>query len=311
MIANEPERCYKAAFGAVGKQTVNKLFRQVLENITGTRQGSDIEALHDMRVASRRMRAALGVFKECFPKRYRTVVEEEIRGITQALGQVRDQDVFVDFLQNSKPGLPKQNIRWLIDREKQIREGARIVMLNALDRFEESDIVCRVETLVEHARLTKANSKKLKKNQFGRQAYDLVVPRLQTLCSFDNIITNPEDVTGLHAMRIAAKKFRYTLEIFAPCFGEALQQCLLQLKTLQDYLGKVHDYDVWSAKLAAYCNDPGLSEKRRQSLNLLIDFISNDRSDTYNQLLAFWQNLRASGFAENVEEILKAKPSQI
>ncbi len=58
----------------------------------------DIEALHDMRVATRRLRAALEVYAACFPaKRHRRALKR-VKGLADALGERRDRDVAIEFL---------------------------------------------------------------------------------------------------------------------------------------------------------------------------------------------------------------------
>ncbi len=304
MVRSDNCSIYRSAFGAAARETISKLFDQLMKNLPGTRDGSDIEALHDMRVASRRMRASLKVFRSCFPKEYREPVEAEISGVTRALGQVRDQDVFIDHLRSYTRGTDKLSIRWLIDREIKIRDSARISMLSALDELEQSDLPDRLSILLENARKTKADSGKLYKNLFGEQAYSLITPRLSDVCAYDTVIVDPENVAGLHAMRIAAKKLRYTLEAFAPCFGEPIQDAILHLKTMQDFLGLVHDCDVWMEKLTAYSQDPGQNEKRLSTLQTMISRLTEIRSNTYTQAVEYWGNLRADGYAEELTALV-------
>jgi CHAD domain-containing protein len=304
MVRSDNCSIYRSAFGAAARETISKLFDQLMKNLPGTRDGSDIEALHDMRVASRRMRASLKVFKTCLPAEYREPVEVEMGAITRALGQVRDQDVFIDHLRSYMRGTDKLSIRWLIDREIKIRDGARISMLSALDELEQSDLRDRLSILLENARKTKADSGKLYKNLFGEQAYSLVTPRLSDLCAYDTVIIDPENVAGLHAMRIAAKKLRYTLEAFAPCFGEPMQDAILHLKTMQDFLGLVHDCDVWMEKLTEYSKDPVQNEKRLSTLQTMISRMSDIRSNTYTQAVEYWGKLRDDGYAEELTALV-------
>jgi CHAD domain-containing protein len=63
----------------------------------------DIEPLHDMRVATRRLRAALEVFRPCFPrKRYRRALKP-LKALADALGERRDRDVSIEFLEGFLP----------------------------------------------------------------------------------------------------------------------------------------------------------------------------------------------------------------
>lgn len=60
--------------------------------------GNDIEGVHDVRVASRRLRAAMDVATECFPDRWYGKLHRTAKEITGALGEVRERDVLLEFL---------------------------------------------------------------------------------------------------------------------------------------------------------------------------------------------------------------------
>jgi CHAD domain-containing protein len=71
---------------------------EVFEHAAGVLDLEDIERLHDMRVATRRLRAALEVFAPCFPaKRHRKALKR-VKALADALGERRDRDVAIEFL---------------------------------------------------------------------------------------------------------------------------------------------------------------------------------------------------------------------
>ena len=70
-----------------------------------------------------------------------------------------------------------------------------------------------------------------------------VLPRLAA-AYFDevrNFLAESHEPAELHRMRLASKRFRYTLELFRRCYGPALEQRLDALKKIQDYLGDLND----------------------------------------------------------------------
>ncbi|WP_354701364.1 hypothetical protein DSM112329_01677 [Paraconexibacter sp. AEG42_29] len=72
----------------------------------------------------------------------------------------------------------------------------------------------------------------------------IVATRLGELCAFMPVAEDPERVTELHDMRIAAKRLRYVLEISADLFGPYAAPAVLRTKELQSVLGDIHDCDV-------------------------------------------------------------------
>jgi triphosphatase len=114
-------------------------FRRLMENAPGTRAGDDIEALHDMRVASRRLRAALAIFGKVFPRDEFRAIKKQVGDITDALGAVRDLDVQMDYLRNLRNTLPDNEaygINRLIERRNALRENERKALIKALDKME-------------------------------------------------------------------------------------------------------------------------------------------------------------------------------
>lgn len=67
--------------------------------------------------------------------------------------------------------------------------------------------------------------------------------RLEELLSFSGALLDPSHIRQLHDMRIAAKRLRYSLEMFAVCFPES-GELLKQLTDMQERLGAIHDLDV-------------------------------------------------------------------
>ncbi len=69
--------------------------------------------------------------------------------------------------------------------------------------------------------------------------------RLAALMQYERWVYNPDAVAEHHAMRIAAKKLRYTMEVYAPLYRRNLKKPLVRVKKIQEILGDLHDCDVW------------------------------------------------------------------
>jgi CHAD domain-containing protein len=79
---------------------------EVFEHSTGVLDTADIEPLHDMRVATRRLRAALEVFRSCFRRRKHKAVLRDVKDLADALGERRDRDVSIEFLRGFLDDVP-------------------------------------------------------------------------------------------------------------------------------------------------------------------------------------------------------------
>jgi CHAD domain-containing protein len=98
----------------------------------GTLMGKDIEYLHDMRVASRRVQAMMKIFRGAFPKRIFRAEYDKIRTLIRTLGVVRDSDVFIDKIEKYKKVLKDYDNRaldLLIHKKMTQREEKRRIMI--------------------------------------------------------------------------------------------------------------------------------------------------------------------------------------
>lgn len=94
-------------FAIAGAIVVETRAAEVLEHSDGVLDTAEIEALHDMRVATRRLRAALEVFAPCFPPKQHRAVLKEVKAIADALGERRDRDVAISALERFSESIPR------------------------------------------------------------------------------------------------------------------------------------------------------------------------------------------------------------
>jgi CHAD domain-containing protein len=86
-------------FAAAAARVIEVRAAEVFEHSSGVLDLGDIERVHDMRVATRRLRAAMEVFEPCFPrKRWRKALRR-VKALADALGERRDRDVAIEFLE--------------------------------------------------------------------------------------------------------------------------------------------------------------------------------------------------------------------
>lgn len=75
-------------------------------------------------------------------------------------------------------------------------------------------------------------------------ARKVLAVRIAEVYAFDGLVADPANVRELHDLRIACKRLRYLLEIFAIAFDADLEPFIDEVKNLQDLLGDIHDCDV-------------------------------------------------------------------
>ncbi|MGH2531772.1 MAG: CHAD domain-containing protein [Thermomicrobiales bacterium] len=132
----DPNQSYCAAMA----ELIAARFGALWEAIPVAIDGTEVEGVHDVRVASRRLRAAMDVAVECFPADWYRPLHAAAKEITGALGEVRDRDVILEALHAERAASPPEEwpgIDRLIARIECERDTARTEMLTFLAGIEE------------------------------------------------------------------------------------------------------------------------------------------------------------------------------
>jgi len=115
------------SFALAAARAVEVRAAEVFEHSGGVLSLDDVEPVHDMRVATRRLRAALEMFRPCFPrKRYRAALKP-LKALADALGERRDRDVSIEFLQgflDDAPAADRGRLEILLARLRDEQRGA-------------------------------------------------------------------------------------------------------------------------------------------------------------------------------------------
>jgi len=229
-------------------------YQRMLYYVPGTRLGEDIEELHDMRVATRRMRAAFQVFEPHLDMKQMGPFLKGLRRTGRALGAVRDLDVFWEKTQSYLDSLPPGQVldlsplrsAWEAERDK-----TRKSMLAYLDSNRYAKFRDQFGTLLQTAWegiVPVVTEKGEPVPHRVRHVVPVVVyQRLAAVRAYDEWVTGPDvPLERLHRLRIAAKGLRYTLEFFREALGEESKEAIDRVKALQDHLGDLQDAVVAS-----------------------------------------------------------------
>ena len=231
-------------------QRLQERLPALANEIAGVRAAADIEYVHRMRVASRRMRNALALFGDDLPRKHYAAWRDEMRRITKALGAARDTDVQIawvqEFLKQDTDEAQRVGIERLLLRLRQQRARLQDKVVRALDRLSDKrileDMSETLQELLVHARVYQVET--LPADLYAR-ANEAIRLRLEEFLAYEPHVAYPERVAELHQMRIAAKHLRYTLEVFQPLYDRGLRKPIKIVKEIQELLGEVHDCDVW------------------------------------------------------------------
>jgi CHAD domain-containing protein len=302
----------------------------------GAKTGKNSEHIHRLRVASRRLRAALPICAPCVQKkRYRRWVDG-IRTITRALSEARDADVQLEFLKKYEkravkhPGQDKRppgadqppitdGIEYLLGIYRKKRSALQKQVLSAITKLEKRRTIDDIrDAATGHLTAARRIRARLPMYALPALAADDISRRLGTLLSYEPYLQYPGAISEHHAMRIAAKKLRYTMEFYAPVYRYGLEKPLFRIKKVQELLGAIHDCDVWIdtvnrilVKERAEPHPPGSYEPMNPQviadLKYFLGDRENERKILFSRLIRYWKNLKRTRIWDELRTALRTK----
>jgi CHAD domain-containing protein/transposase-like protein len=279
-----------------GRKVLRFHFAVMLSHEEGTRLGTDIEALHDMRVATRRMRAAFEVFGNAFHTKALRPHLKGLRATGRALGHVRDLDVFMEKAQNYLGTLPeaqRSGLDPLLAHWQEMRENTRIEMLAHLDSQAYQDFKQEFNLFLSTpgSGAVAAPPEEPTPNRVCEVAPILIYSRLAGVRAYDACLSHAS-VEQLHALRIEFKKFRYTLEFFREVLGDSAKAVIGEVKKLQDHLGDLNDAVVATHILTDFlasweAQQAQLPITERQNLQAIVAYLAARHDERHRLMVTF------------------------
>ena len=137
-------------FAAAAARTVAVRAEEVFEHRAGVLDTTDIERVHAMRVATRRLRAVLEIFAPCFPPEEHRAVLRDVKALADALGERRDPDVqleAIDALEDALGEAARPGLEAFADRVRADQQAGNAHLAAALERIERDGLRGRLQAL--------------------------------------------------------------------------------------------------------------------------------------------------------------------
>jgi CHAD domain-containing protein len=137
-------------FGLAAARVVRQRADELFDEQAGVLDTADIERVHDMRVATRRLRAVLEIFASCFPPKEHQAVLEEVKVLADALGERRDPDVQIAALEAVAARMPaadRPGVALVVERMRERQLTANATLAAALGRARDEDLHVRLRAL--------------------------------------------------------------------------------------------------------------------------------------------------------------------
>ena len=234
-----------------GRKVMRFHLARMLAREAGTREGTDPEELHAMRVATRRQRAAWRVFGASFRPRRTKRYRQGLREIASRLGAVRDLDVLLDATDVYRADLPvseQRGLEPLLADWRAHRADARVLLIRELDSDGYRRWVDDYRDFVRTEGLAVLPVGPTQPHHVRDTTASRIWAAYEQVRGYEAVL-RWADVETLHELRIAGKWLRYTLEFVREGLGDDAAPLIARVTTLQDHLGLMNDADV-SASMA-------------------------------------------------------------
>lgn len=234
--------CLDKRFSPV--QAFRAVALQCIEHCQGNEHGAltsdDPEFIHQMRVALRRLRSAMRLFRPALPPDFVPMFAPQLRRLAGALGAARDWDVVIDeLLAPIRAAFPGDaRLMQLVDAAERQRRSARKEALKALQAPAYGRLLLELIAAL-HAPAFDVADTALDLRRFAARRLRKLRRRTAALAQAALDL----DVDSLHALRVGVKRLRYATEFFSPLRRRAAtRQEIATLAKLQTRLGRVNDF---------------------------------------------------------------------
>ncbi len=315
------------SFRLLAARCIRKQAKRLCGQLEGVRRADDVECVHQTRVASRRLQAALKMFRNCLEPDQRKQWRKELHRIVDRLGEARDGDVQIEYLCGVLRSVDRvecyPGIARLLSRTQRRRERQQKRVLKAVDRLQSAGVL---EEMRRAGRRLATGGGKRPKTVRSETSLTItgerVVRQLEKFLRHEDSLDDCEAKQRHHAMRIAAKRLRYTMEIAGPVYEGGLDEALKTVKKLQVFLGDVHDCDVWLQRLDDFDRSLRQTIRKRygtdapaEPLAIGIDYLrsqqQNRRERAFRELVDYWRHLQQQDYWDKLAgDVIYQKPGE-
>jgi len=208
---------------------------------------NDRDALHDFRVALRRLRSWLRACRPHLRDTLRSKTERRLEQIADVTGTSRDLEVHIAWAKQARRGMSERGrpgAAWLIRRLRDMKRDSDSALREVIDRHFAKAIRQAENALEQYVARVADDGPR-----FGETAADLVARESAEFQAAMRQVASQGDRAEAHAARIATKRLRYALEGLAS-IGVEVDSITDELKNLQDTLGELHDAQQFGSELA-------------------------------------------------------------
>jgi CHAD domain-containing protein len=285
--------CGKTEFAQAGRIIIRRQVEHILTRRYAAGYLDDPEYVHEMRVATRRMRAAIRVFEDVLELGR---LQTQIGNLADVLGHARDLDVFLEFLREYRDGckgarqaFADEMMRfWNARRRTSYRKVSALMGSAAFGAFigHAHKTFCLPVGSKDGPQATSAAWN----DPLWRQARAILHRQLRKMFRYEPDLEKYSP-RKQHRLRIAGKRMRYLTEFFLPLYGPQMTELIDYVKDVQAFLGDSHDSEIFIDQTREYARSrsDGVADKSKP----LVRSLQQRGRRSLSKAIKVWRKLRS------------------
>ena len=263
-----------------------------------------------MRTTTRRLRTAATIYRSAFSNRDLDRLERELRRVAHRLGATRDLDVMLEMLGEPTEGEQADGVKPLREAWTRERQHEADRLRSELDRPQFRRSLDRATRVSDEAR---SSANRGRQTDGDGEPIQRVAHRAPSVIwkSFGEVLAydldpRTADPDEIHRMRIAAKRFRYTLEAFEDAVERGLKTLIEDVTALQDAAGEMHDAIVAGQRARTLIHDKRLHRAERDAIEAFASDQDRRAADLRPDIHRRLETVRAPAFRRSLGNVVVA-----
>jgi CHAD domain-containing protein len=273
-----------------------------LEREAAAAAAGEIEPIHQLRVATRRLRAALDLFSHVINATQQRILLRDLPWVAQTAGAVRECDIMAETIHARSPKLDDplaSALATLYGALEQRRRGALAALAELLGSGRFHAMMARLRTPRINRRGTDV--------ALGPSAAALLQPVVRSIRRAGAMLGDDAPAEVVHRLRVRIKRLRYELEMLSALGGRRHRKALKRLEAMQDLLGTYNDVCVTIAWLIAYPNAEGAEPVAVLAAGAMAQSLARRKQKLGRRCIAAWRKFeRSEIISEVIGEIRRA-----
>jgi triphosphatase len=300
-------------FAVAGRKAMWPHVSRMLEREDALRDPSQTDALKRYRVATRRLRAALRVFRDAYPNRETKALRGALANLAGAVGTVRDLDVRLEEVD-----------RWAAERGETVvaalaplraalasqRRAAAAALGRKLEAKAHQRLLADLVAFVTEGDAARGLDDGVPDRMTRDRAASAIWTRYEEVRAYVSVV-RWADLPTLHGLRVEAKRLRYTIEFLGPVLGPDRDWLIERLVALQDHLGALNDATLAVTAIRAFLSErhAGLApEERAATITYLADR-ERERNRLRRSVGRAWRPVVSTTFGRRLGRAVVVRPT--